>query len=153
MLFTAVFVLTSLLSGDMIEIRSKINNRLLHMVYRWEDLKEQREDVAPENQFIQVSALDLKKDKTFKPHRHIWKPAPRDRVVAQESWCVMSGKVLAHFYDLNDELLETVELNDGDISLTFEGGHTYTILEDARVYEYKTGPYEGQELDKVFLDG
>ena len=153
MLFTAVFVLTSLLSGDMIEIRSKINNRLLHMVYRWEDLKKQREDVAPENQFIQVSALDLKKDKTFKPHRHIWKPAPRDRVVAQESWCVMSGKVLAHFYDLNDELLETVELNDGDISLTFEGGHTYTILEDARVYEYKTGPYEGQELDKVFLDG
>jgi hypothetical protein len=65
----------------------------------------------------------------------------------------MSGKVLAHFYDLNDKLLETVELNEGDISLTFEGGHTYTILEDARVYEYKTGPYEGQEKDKVFLDG
>ena len=45
-----------------------------------------------------------------------------------------------------------VELNQGDISLTFEGGHTYTILEDARVYEYKTGPYEGVELDKVFLN-
>ena len=148
-----VFVLINLLSGNMIEIRSKINNRLLHMVYRWEDLKEQREDVAPENQFIQVSALDLKKDKTFRPHRHIWKPAPRDRVIAQESWCVMSGKVLASFFDLNDKLLEMVELNQGDISLTFEGGHTYTILEDARVYEYKTGPYEGQEKDKVFLNG
>ena len=25
-------------------------------------------------------------------------------------------------------------------------------LEDARVYEYKTGPYQGVELDKVFLN-
>ena len=73
----------------MIEIRSKINNRLLHMVYRADDLTEQREDVAPEDQFIQVSALDLKSGKTFRPHRHIWKAAPRDKVVAQESWCII----------------------------------------------------------------
>lgn len=136
----------------MIEIRSKINNRLLHMVYRANDLTEQREDVAPEDQFIQVSALDLKRGKTFRPHRHIWKDAPRDKVVAQESWCIMKGRVIGHFYDLNDELLEEIELNEGDISLTFEGGHTYTILDDAKVYEYKTGPYQGVELDKVFLN-
>jgi len=136
----------------MIEIRSKINNRLLHMVYRADDLTEQREDVAPEDQFIQVSALDLKRGKTFRPHRHIWKDAPRDKVVAQESWCIMKGRVIGHFYDLNDELLDEIELNEGDISLTFEGGHTYTILDDAKVYEYKTGPYQGVELDKVFLN-
>jgi len=136
----------------MIEIRSKINNRLLHMVYRADDLTEQREDVAPEDQFIQVSALDLKSGKTFRPHRHIWKDAPRDKVVAQESWCIMKGRVIGHFYDLNDELLDEIELNEGDISLTFEGGHTYTILDDAKVYEYKTGPYQGVELDKVFLN-
>ena len=36
--------------------------------------------------------------------------------------------------------------------MTFEGGHTYTILEDETiVYEYKTGPYKGQENDKVFI--
>ena len=29
----------------------------------------------------------------------------------------------------------------------------YTILEDNTiVYEYKTGPYEGQELDKKFIE-
>ena len=44
-------------------------------------------------------------------------------------------------------------LEPGDASFTLEGGHTYTILEDdTLVYEYKTGPYEGQELDKVFID-
>ena len=33
------------------------------------------------------------------------------------------------------------------------GGHTYEILEsDTLVYEYKTGPYEGQKLDKEFIN-
>ena len=37
--------------------------------------------------------------------------------------------------------------------MTFQGGHTYEILEDDTiVYEYKTGPYKGQENDKVFID-
>jgi hypothetical protein len=37
--------------------------------------------------------------------------------------------------------------------MTFRGGHNYLILEDDTiVYEYKTGPYLGQELDKVFLN-
>ena len=111
-----------------------------------------RFDVAPEEQFIQVSALKLEAGKTFRPHKHIWKEAPEPEVVAQESWCVMKGRVKAHFYDLDDSLLGEYELSAGDISLTFEGGHSYTILEDAKVYEYKTGPYQGVEKDKVFLE-
>ena len=44
-------------------------------------------------------------------------------------------------------------LNVGDCSITLGGGHNYLILEhDTLVYEYKTGPYKGQKLDKVFLD-
>jgi len=40
----------------------------------------------------------------------------------------------------------------GDASFTLEGGHNYEILEDnTLVYEYKTGPYEGQEFDKTFI--
>jgi len=122
------------------------------MIYYKDDLAATREDVAPEEQFIQVSALKLEAGKTFRPHKHIWKEAPEPEVVAQESWCVMEGRVKAHFYDLDDSLLGEYELNAGDISLTFEGGHTYTILEDAKVYEYKTGPYQGVEKDKVFLE-
>ena len=38
--------------------------------------------------------------------------------------------------------------------MTFQGGHTYEILEeDTIVYEYKTGPYKGQANDKEFIDG
>ena len=36
--------------------------------------------------------------------------------------------------------------------MIIEGGHTYSILEDDTViYEYKTGPYFGQTLDKEFI--
>ena len=140
----------------MIKVYSNvIENKLLHMVYFKNDLDETRDfrfDVAPEDQFIQVSALKLKAGKTFRPHKHIWKEAPEPEVIAQESWCVLEGRVQAHFYDLDDSLLVEYVLEVGDISLTFEGGHTYTILEDARVYEYKTGPYQGVEKDKVFLE-
>ena len=137
----------------MIKVYSNvIENKLLHMVYFKNDLDETRFDVAPEDQFIQVSALRLEAGKTFRPHKHIWKEAPEPEVIAQESWCVLEGRVQAHFYDLDDSLLVEYVLEVGDISLTFEGGHSYTILEDARVYEYKTGPYQGVEKDKVFLE-
>ena len=36
--------------------------------------------------------------------------------------------------------------------MTFEGGHNYEILEEnTLVYEFKTGPYEGIDKDKVFI--
>ena len=49
-------------------------------------------------------------------------------------------------------LLATPILKQGDASFTLYGGHTYEILEnDTLVYEYKTGPYEGQRLDKEMI--
>ena len=126
-------------------------NKLLHVVVRKEDLKPGRKDIISEEHFIQCSHLNMEKGKTFRPHRHIWKNRIRD-VIAQESWVVIQGKVQCIFYDLDNTILVKPILEPGDASFTLEGGHTYEILEDnTLVYEYKTGPYEGQELDKVFL--
>jgi hypothetical protein len=70
----------------------------------------------------------------------------------RESWIVIRGKVKCFFYDLDDEILATVILEEGDASFTLAGGHNYEIMEENTiVYEYKTGPYEGQSLDKEFL--
>ena len=72
-------------------------------------------------------------------------------MIAQESWVVIKGSGKVFFYDTDMALLETHTLSAGDSSFTLEGGHTYEILEeDTLVYEYKTGPYEGQAKDKVF---
>ena len=134
------------------KITSKVEpGKLLHIINRFDEI-EGRTDVAPADQFIQLATLRMEKGKTFRPHKHIWKPG-QPEVIAQESWVVIKGSVKCHLYDVNDELLREEVLRQGDCSMTFEGGHTYTILEDDTVvYEYKTGPYEGQANDKVFLD-
>ena len=136
----------------MIKYYSKINpDKLLHIVVRKEDLIPGRVEVVPENNFIQCALLNMEKDKTFKPHKHIWRERTRN-IIAQESWIVVQGKVKCTFYDLDNEILVEPILGPGDASFTLEGGHTYTILEDdTLVYEYKTGPYEGQKLDKLFI--
>ena len=126
-------------------------NKLLHTVHRYYEI-EARTEVAPENQFLQLATLRMEKGKTFRPHQHIWKPTPVDRIIAQESWVIIKGSVEVSFFDTDGALLEKQVLRVGDCSMTFEGGHTYLILEDDTVvYEYKTGPYQGQALDKVFL--
>jgi len=134
------------------KIYSKLDQEvLLHIIYRLDDLKKGRIDIAPENEFLQVAALKLEKGKTFKPHKHIEKEKITN--IAQESWLVFKGSVKCIFYDLNDEIIEEVILRAGDLSMTFRGGHNYVIMEeDTVVYEYKTGPYLGIENDKEFIN-
>tara|TARA_R110002074_G_scaffold324148_1_gene494586 strand:- start:176 stop:616 length:441 start_codon:yes stop_codon:yes gene_type:complete len=134
-------------------IYSKVEpDKLLHIIVRKSDLTPGRTEVVSGEHFIQCALLNMEEGKTFQPHKHIWKNRTRD-VIAQESWVVIQGKVRCTFFDIDDTIVAEPVLEPGDASFTLEGGHTYTILEDdTLVYEYKTGPYEGQQLDKVFLD-
>jgi cupin fold WbuC family metalloprotein len=134
------------------KIYSKIDpSKLLHIIVRKEDLTPGRVEVVPENHFIQCALLNMENGKTFKPHKHLWKPRKRN-VIAQESWIVIQGSVKCIFYDLDNQIISTPTLYPGDASFTLEGGHNYEIQEDnTLVYEYKTGPYEGQALDKEFI--
>ena len=135
----------------MIKIYSKIEpNKLLHFVVRLKDIKEGREDLVSPDNFIQCSSLKLKKGTTFKPHKHFWKYR-EEQYIAQESWIVISGKVKCIFYDLDNKILKEIILKAGDSSFTLEGGHNYLLLDDSVIMEYKTGKYEGQQRDKVFI--
>lgn len=135
------------------KIYSKIQpDKLLHVIVRLSEIEPGRVDILGEDNFLQCSMLNMPKDKTFKPHKHIWKERTR-QVIAQESWVVIKGSVKCIFYDLDDSIIAEPILLAGDSSYTLEGGHNYLILEDNTiVYEYKTGPYEGQALDKTFID-
>jgi len=137
---------------DTLKIYSKIDtDKLLHIIVRASDSELGRQDIVPEENFIQCSILNMEKGKTFRPHKHIWKERTRN-VIAQESWIVIRGSVKCILYDIDDQIIATPILYPGDASFTLEGGHTYEILEDnTLVYEYKTGPYEGQSLDKTFI--
>ena len=134
------------------KIYSKVEpNKVLHIVNRAMDITE-RTDIIPGENFIQCATLKMEKGKTFQPHKHIKKERHYKEQIAQESWIVIKGLVKCIFYDLDDTILSTEVLGPGDASFTLEGGHNYEVLEDDTiVYEYKTGPYEGQKLDKTFI--
>ena len=141
------------------KIYSKINtDLLLHIVYRGKDIQSletknglARTNVVPDEEFQHLDALQMNKGKTFKAHKHIFKNG-EEKVIAQESWVVIKGKVKAILYDSDDTVIDEVILDEGDCSMTFRGGHNYEVQEDGTiVYEYKTGPYKGIEADKTFL--
>lgn len=134
------------------KIYSKIKpKKLLHIINRMAD-SEGRIEIVPADNFIQCSLLKMEKGKTFPPHRHITKERHYSEQIAQESWVVIKGRVKCKLYDIDNKLLAEPILEAGDASFTLYGGHTYEILEEETiVYEYKTGPYEGQKLDKEFI--
>lgn len=135
------------------KIYSKVKKDvLLHIIVKKSDMQPGRIDIVSEENFIQCSILNMEKGKTFKPHKHIWKERTRN-VIAQESWIVVNGSVKCIFYDLDDTIIAERIIEQGDASFTLQGGHNYFILEDnTLVYEYKTGPYEGQSMDKIFIN-
>ena len=134
------------------KIYSKVDpEKLLHIINRLDEING-RSEVVPENNFIQCATLKMEKNKTFPPHKHITKDRHYTEQIAQESWIVIKGSVKCILYDIDDQIIATPTLYSGDASFTLYGGHTYEILEeDTIVYEYKTGPYEGQSLDKTFI--
>jgi cupin fold WbuC family metalloprotein len=133
-------------------IFSKKNpEKLLHIINKFEEISD-RTNVIPNDNFLQLATLRMEEGTKFRPHQHIWKLSPTEKVIAQESWVIIKGSVKVFMYDIDGELLTTEIITQGDCSITLEGGHTYEILEeDTVVYEYKTGPYMGIEHDKVFL--
>lgn len=125
--------------------------KLLHIINRMENITG-RQEMVPTDNFIQCATLKMEKGKIFPPHKHITKERHYTHQIAQESWVVIKGSVKCIFYDIDDTIIATPTLYVGDASFTLYGGHTYEILEDDTiVYEYKTGPYEGQALDKTFI--
>lgn len=122
------------------------------MIVRKGMVQEGRNNLCDDHEFLQCATLRMDKGQTFRAHQHKWyQPGPHLRI-PQESWVVITGLVKVFFYDTDGTLLHEDILSPGDASFTFEGGHNYEVMADNTfVYEYKTGPYLGQENDKVFL--
>lgn len=134
------------------KIFSKIKEGfLLHIVNKKQDITEQRFDLSPEKEYLQVSTFKMKEGKTFRPHEHLFQT--KETKKTQESWVVISGKIKVTYYDLDRTVLCEKILDAGDCSITLHGGHNYLCLQDDTViYEFKTGPYNGRDKDKEYID-
>lgn len=136
------------------KIYSKIKpDLLLHQVIRntaFQDAKF-RINACEDKEWLQIAILNLKKEQTFKPHKHILRKINKE-MIPQECWVVINGKVQVFYWDINDKPIFSTVLNPGEITITFYGGHTYkSLLDNTLVYEIKTPFYEGVEKDKVFI--
>jgi hypothetical protein len=130
---------------------------LLHEVIRPSAVKEpvlelNRVDFSEPKEFLQGALIEIPANHSFRPHVHLERERSFSNLRAQESWVVIRGEVSVDYYSDNGVLLITENLRAGDVTITFRGGHGYrTLTSDAIVYEFKSGPYEGLEIDKVFI--
>ena len=133
------------------KIYSKIKPEiLLHVINRKEDITTQRQDLSPEEEYLQVASFIMNKGKTILPHKHLTQIRTTD--ITQESWLIIKGSIKVTLFDTDDKIIEEVILKQGDCLVTFRGGHSYIVLEeDTVIYEYKTGPYQGKEKDSMSI--
>jgi mannose-6-phosphate isomerase-like protein (cupin superfamily) len=124
---------------------------LIHMIIRFDQISEQRTDVCDPLESLQVAAMRIPEGKVYRAHKHMIKSMPR-LTTTQETWIVMRGRIKVTYYDIiGNDIIDVAFLNEGDCTITLLGGHSYEVVEDAIVYEVKSGPYKGRELDKMDL--
>lgn len=130
---------------------------MLHEILRPGSMSEQflklkRVDFSEPDEFLQGAVIMIPPEHSFRPHVHLERRRSFLDLRAQESWVVIRGEVLVDYYCEGGSLITTEKLLAGDITISFRGGHGYrTISSDALVYEFKSGPYEGVEVDKRFI--
>ena len=87
----------------------------------------------------------------MRAHQHRWKNPRNSSNRTRESWVVIKGRIKVFLYDTDGSLLVEEIISDGDCTITFDGGHKFDVLEENTImYEFKTGPYLGREMDKFY---
>lgn len=123
---------------------------ILYSVVKIEEIEESRKDLSPETEYLQVSCKKLKKNSSFRPHKHL--PLERKTFTTHEAWVILKGSIKAQLYDLDNSLYSEEILSEGDCLVCFSAGHSFEVLEDdTLLYEFKNGPYYGVEKDKKFI--
>lgn len=130
-------------------IISLVDGKPLALLYRATDVADERSDETPPENILQVCAKLLPPGRTFKPHMHL--PLERRTVGTQEAWVIIRGGAYAAIYDVDDSFVTRVFLHPGDCLVMLRGGHAMETALTTLLYEFKNGPYEGQESDKRWL--
>lgn len=121
---------------------------LLNVVCRKEDIGLQRRlDFASEEEVLQAATMNLQAQDIVPSHRHLHNE--RKTETTQEMMVVISGRLEAKLFDIDNTFLQTVTLEGGDCLVCYRGGHGYRALEaNTHIYELKNGPYNGKTKDK-----
>lgn len=85
------------------------------------------------------------------PHTH--KPVERKITDLQQMFVVQRGAVAVDFHSDSGKRLREIILHPGDAILLIHGAHSIRVIEDMQCISVKQGPFLGDEMDKVDLEG
>ena len=127
---------------------SEINKQPLFLIERLGKKKiNKRYDLTPEDNFLQVSYLNLQKGMSVQPHLHL--KTIKKTTKSSEAWILISGSIEATFFDIDKSKLYRTILKKGDISVLFNGGHSFkSLTKNTKIFEIKNGPYLGSQKEK-----
>lgn len=133
------------------KIYSKIKkDKILCIINKKNDITKKRIDLCEENDFLQVSCKKLDKKDKFLPHKHL----EQERITnnTHESWIVIEGLIKVKIYDIDDKKIHEEFINPGDCFVSISCGHSLEVIDNNTImYEFKNGPYNGVEKDKVII--
>ncbi|MCX6816706.1 MAG: hypothetical protein NTZ93_02495 [Candidatus Beckwithbacteria bacterium] len=95
-----------------------------------------------------VGVLTFKHPRGSRFPAHVHKPVKRITHQLQECFIVKKGRIKINLYGPDKKYFKTVDLKEGQLFLTVNGGHEITVLKDCEIFEIKNGPYKP---DKVFI--
>jgi hypothetical protein len=136
----------------MIKVFSK-TGQLLNIICSVSDLYAgtNRIDVTEPAESLQLGIMSGVAGKVFAPHTHLDKEI--GQVHIQEAFVVMKGRAHVRIFDIDNSVVGNYPILTGDVTILLAGGHSLILDEDSIFYEFKTGPYEGQSKDKIFING
>ena len=74
-----------------------------------------RQEITPEENFLQALLIEMPKGTTIKPHKHNSQERKTDKT--SECALIFKGSVELSIYDLDNSFIEKVTLNAGDCSV------------------------------------
>jgi len=128
--------------------RIEHNGKVVAIIVRKEFNQEGLTFVTDDEYGLQVGVHVQKKGFMAKPHIHIPFKELKNLEV-QEMFYVESGKIRIELFDDNDQKINEIEGNAGDIVILISG-HSLLCLEDSKLIEIKQGPYRGREEKRYF---
>lgn len=126
----------------------KHNGQVVARHIKPEDIKPGLNFFSQDGEYIQVGIWGrYENGRQLAAHIHNTVEHKADRTC--ETLYVISGALKAVIYDLDENVIDTFPVSQGEILTLLECGHGYTILEDnTTVLEIKNGPYPGAEIDR-----
>ncbi|MFM2374183.1 MAG: hypothetical protein RLZZ234_178 [Candidatus Parcubacteria bacterium] len=95
---------------------------------------------------LQMLMIERSAGSVFPAHMH--RLEDRQTTSLQEALVVLSGRIEVTIYTRDAGVVESFEMGANECVFLVSGGWGITVLEDARMYEFKNGPHHD---DKVML--